>query len=252
MLATHDTDLKKGSAELLILALVEAQPRHGYDLSQADRVALAGGGPLQGGLALPAALSPRGARVDPGPLGGEGGAAPAALLPPDRAGAEGARGAPARLRGVRGGRAARSWSQTVSECAAARLEGGDPQAPRRQRRSVPTRGEEIVDELAQHLDDRYDELVARRRDPSPPPSRPRSPSSRRATCARRQASAAAARAGAPANGARSSPRRRAAPGPAAATCASACARCARARASRPRPCSRWHWGSAPTPRSSAS
>lgn len=34
MLATHDTDLKKGSAELLILALVEAQPRHGYDLSK--------------------------------------------------------------------------------------------------------------------------------------------------------------------------------------------------------------------------
>jgi transcriptional regulator len=34
MLATHDTDLKKGSAELLILALVETQPRHGYDLSK--------------------------------------------------------------------------------------------------------------------------------------------------------------------------------------------------------------------------
>jgi transcriptional regulator len=34
MLATHDTDLKKGSAELLILALVEARPRHGYDLSK--------------------------------------------------------------------------------------------------------------------------------------------------------------------------------------------------------------------------
>jgi PadR family transcriptional regulator PadR len=34
MLATHDTDLKKGSAELLILALVEVRPRHGYDLSK--------------------------------------------------------------------------------------------------------------------------------------------------------------------------------------------------------------------------
>lgn len=34
MLATHDTDLKKGSAELLILALLEARPRHGYDLSK--------------------------------------------------------------------------------------------------------------------------------------------------------------------------------------------------------------------------
>jgi PadR family transcriptional regulator, regulatory protein PadR len=34
MLATHDTDLKKGSAELLVLALLEARPRHGYDLSK--------------------------------------------------------------------------------------------------------------------------------------------------------------------------------------------------------------------------
>src|SRR5215471_4184001 len=29
-----DRELKKGSAELLILALVEDQPRHGYDLSK--------------------------------------------------------------------------------------------------------------------------------------------------------------------------------------------------------------------------
>ena len=29
-----DRELKKGSAELLILSLVEAQPRHGYDLSK--------------------------------------------------------------------------------------------------------------------------------------------------------------------------------------------------------------------------
>ena len=30
----HDRELKKGSAELLILSLLEAQPRHGYDLSK--------------------------------------------------------------------------------------------------------------------------------------------------------------------------------------------------------------------------
>src|SRR5436305_1744891 len=30
----HDRELKKGSAELLILSLVEDQPRHGYDLSK--------------------------------------------------------------------------------------------------------------------------------------------------------------------------------------------------------------------------
>src|SRR5438105_13980681 len=29
-----DRELKKGSAELLILSLVEARPRHGYDLSK--------------------------------------------------------------------------------------------------------------------------------------------------------------------------------------------------------------------------
>jgi PadR family transcriptional regulator PadR len=29
-----DRELKKGSAELLILALLEAQPRHGYELSK--------------------------------------------------------------------------------------------------------------------------------------------------------------------------------------------------------------------------
>jgi PadR family transcriptional regulator PadR len=29
-----DRELKKGSAELLILSLLEAQPRHGYDLSK--------------------------------------------------------------------------------------------------------------------------------------------------------------------------------------------------------------------------
>lgn len=29
-----DREMKKGSAELLILSLVEHQPRHGYDLSQ--------------------------------------------------------------------------------------------------------------------------------------------------------------------------------------------------------------------------
>ena len=30
----HDRELKKGSAELLILSLIEDQPRHGYDISK--------------------------------------------------------------------------------------------------------------------------------------------------------------------------------------------------------------------------
>ena len=33
-----DRELKKGSAELLILSLLEAQPRHGYDLSNLIRL----------------------------------------------------------------------------------------------------------------------------------------------------------------------------------------------------------------------
>ena len=32
-----DRELKKGSAELLILSLLEDQPRHGYDLSSGSR-----------------------------------------------------------------------------------------------------------------------------------------------------------------------------------------------------------------------
>jgi PadR family transcriptional regulator, regulatory protein PadR len=33
-IAVQDIELKKGSAELLILSLVEDQPRHGYDISR--------------------------------------------------------------------------------------------------------------------------------------------------------------------------------------------------------------------------
>jgi transcriptional regulator len=32
--ATLDRELKKGSAELMILSLLEARPRHGYEISQ--------------------------------------------------------------------------------------------------------------------------------------------------------------------------------------------------------------------------
>lgn len=40
-----DRELKKGSAELLILSLVEDQPRHGYDIGQ--RIELRSGGILR-------------------------------------------------------------------------------------------------------------------------------------------------------------------------------------------------------------
>src|SRR5213079_78123 len=38
-----DRELKKGSAELLILSLVEAQPRHGYELSKLIEARSGGG-----------------------------------------------------------------------------------------------------------------------------------------------------------------------------------------------------------------
>ena len=44
-----DRELKKGSAELLILSLIENQPRHGYDIGQ--RIELRSGGTLRFNIA---------------------------------------------------------------------------------------------------------------------------------------------------------------------------------------------------------
>jgi PadR family transcriptional regulator PadR len=41
----NDSDWKKGSAELLVLSLLEDQPRHGYDISKL--IAIRSGGALQ-------------------------------------------------------------------------------------------------------------------------------------------------------------------------------------------------------------
>ncbi|MGA7409311.1 MAG: PadR family transcriptional regulator [Bryobacteraceae bacterium] len=41
----HDPEWKKGSAELLVLSLLEDQPRHGYDISKL--IQLRSGGALQ-------------------------------------------------------------------------------------------------------------------------------------------------------------------------------------------------------------
>jgi transcriptional regulator len=43
--STFDRELKKGSAELLILSLLEARPRHGYEISQL--IELRSGGTLR-------------------------------------------------------------------------------------------------------------------------------------------------------------------------------------------------------------
>ena len=75
-----DRERKKGSAELLILALVEPRPRHGYEISQL--IEQRSNGDLRFKVAsLFRSLPPRAARMDRRDLGRESGPAPAALLP---------------------------------------------------------------------------------------------------------------------------------------------------------------------------
>ena len=52
-----DRELKKGSAELLILSLVEDQPRHGYDIGNLIETAFGREAAVQCRFALSAALS---------------------------------------------------------------------------------------------------------------------------------------------------------------------------------------------------
>ena len=64
----HARELKKGSAELLILSLVEVRARHGYEIGKLIEQR-SSGAIVQRRGALSAALPPGEARVDPGPLG---------------------------------------------------------------------------------------------------------------------------------------------------------------------------------------
>src|SRR5215831_15149788 len=75
-----DRELKRGSAELLILSLLDARPRHGYELSKLIHAALWGPANIPYRFPLSLALSTRGARMDQGRLGREArGAAPPLL-----------------------------------------------------------------------------------------------------------------------------------------------------------------------------
>ena len=65
-------ELKKGSAELLILSLVEGRARHGYDIARLIEERSEGALTLSRRLALSAAVPARKAQLDQGPLGGEG------------------------------------------------------------------------------------------------------------------------------------------------------------------------------------
>ena len=68
-----DRELKKGAAELLLLSVLEARPRHGYELGKLIETRSGGTAGVPSRLPLSAALSPRGAWLDQGRVGREGG-----------------------------------------------------------------------------------------------------------------------------------------------------------------------------------
>ena len=124
-----DRELKKGSAELIILSIVETRARHGYEISQADRSALGRAAEVPHRLAVSAALPARGARLAAGTVGGEGGPAPAPLLSAHRGGPARA-GQPARHLEVLRRRpcvSSREW--TMPEWSAASADAARAAAP---------------------------------------------------------------------------------------------------------------------------
>ena len=102
-----DRELKKGSAELLILSLLEARPRHGYEVSKL--IDSRSGGRLRFHIA---SLYPLLYRLEErgwveGRLGREARRAPAPLLPAHARRPPRARGTARQLARVRGGRGPR-------------------------------------------------------------------------------------------------------------------------------------------------
>ena len=87
---TADQEWKKGSAELLVMSLLEDQPRHGYDISK--MIEIRSGGALRFHVT---SLYPLLHRLEKeglgrGTMGGEAGTAPAEVLQPDPARQKGA------------------------------------------------------------------------------------------------------------------------------------------------------------------
>ena len=169
-MAGLDRQLKKGSTELLVLSLVENRARHGYEIGKLIETRSRGALRFNVASLYPLLYRLEAPRADRGPLGRKAVAAPAALLPADGRGPEDASRAAERLGGVRrsdapdhGGRAC----LTGRTRSASGSRGCD---------SIPPARQSIVEEIAQHLDDRYAELLAQ----APRPRRrsgPRSTSS---------------------------------------------------------------------------
>jgi DNA-binding PadR family transcriptional regulator len=66
-----DRELKKGSTELLILSLLDARPRHGYDIGRQIEQRSNGRGAAPRRVPLSAALPPREARLGGRTMGRE-------------------------------------------------------------------------------------------------------------------------------------------------------------------------------------
>ena len=96
---TLDQEWKKGSAELLILSLLDDQPRHGYDIGKLIE-GRSGGNALPHRLAVSAALPTRESRLDSGALGRKAQSKKAALLPSDNARSKNSGAAAPKLGGI--------------------------------------------------------------------------------------------------------------------------------------------------------
>ena len=154
-----DRELKKGSAELMILSVLESHAAAWLRDQPADRDALGRAAEVPGRVAVSAALPARGARLAAGPVGREGRPAAAAVLPADRRGTARAGAAARDLEIVR-----RRACGSLPERTMPDWRSRHPRRGWRRCASSPAREAEIIDELAQHLDDRYQELRARRRE----------------------------------------------------------------------------------------
>jgi hypothetical protein len=116
---TSQVEWKKGSAEFLILSLVEARPRHGYEISKL--IEQRSRGSFSRRLALPAALPSGTPRLAVWTLGRTKRTAPSPLLSFDASGAQSPRFAASRLARIRsryqshhGGRKCLNGSQKFS------------------------------------------------------------------------------------------------------------------------------------------
>jgi len=76
----RDREVKRRSTEMLILALVEDWPRHGYEIAKLIEKRFDGGTAIPHGVALPIALSAGETRLDQRSLGRVSRATPAPVL----------------------------------------------------------------------------------------------------------------------------------------------------------------------------